>query len=142
MSVRVFKLRDEREDNGGAVVGADPASEFGGAVAIGRSVKAGAQCVGQGVGGQLVQWQRVRRNAEVVQPVRPEGLVDQDGHRDRWYSRAQPGPGGACSGVVDHGSRPGKQPVVWQVTDQQDVVTGGSEFGPAGLDDGAYAGMF
>jgi hypothetical protein len=30
---------------------------------------------------------------------------------------------------------------VWQVTDEQDVVTGGSEFGPAGLDDGAHAGV-
>jgi hypothetical protein len=109
-------------------------------VAIGRSVEAGPQRVGQGVGGQLVQWQWVRCNAEAVQPVRPEGLVDQDRHRDRWYSGAQPGPGGACSGVVDHGSHSRKQPVVWQVTDKQDVVTGGSEFGPAGLDDGAHAG--
>src|SRR3954453_2809607 len=132
LSARAFELRDEREHNTGSVVGTDPASEFGGAVAIGRSVEAGPQRVGQGVGGQFVQWQWVWRNAEAVQPVRPEGLVDQDGHRDRWYSRAEPGPGGACSGVVDHGSRPGKQPVVWQVTDDQDVVTGGARFGPAG----------
>jgi hypothetical protein len=52
-----------------------------------------------------VQWHGGWRNAEAVQPVRPEGLVDQDGYRDRRYSRAQPGPGGAGSGVVDHGSR-------------------------------------
>jgi hypothetical protein len=84
----------------------------------------------------------VRRNAEAVQSGRPERLVDQDGHWDGWYSRAQPGAGGACSGVVDYGSRAGEQPVVWQVTDMQDVVTGGSEAGPAGLDDGAYAGTF
>ncbi len=86
----------------------DAASEFGDAVAIGRSVEAGPQRIGQGVGGQLVQWQWVRRNAEAVQPGGPEGLVDQDGHRDRRYSRAQPGAGGACSGVMDHGSRPGE----------------------------------
>jgi hypothetical protein len=31
---------------------------------------------------------------------------------------------------------------VWQVADEQDVVTGWSEFGSAGLDDGAHAGTF
>ena len=34
----------------------------------------------------------------------------------------------------------GEQPVVWQVADEQDVVAGGREFGPAGLDDGAHTG--
>jgi hypothetical protein len=43
---------------------------------------------------------------------------------------------------MDHGSRPGEQPVVWHVADEQDVVTGGSEPSPAGLDDGAQAGPF
>ena len=108
-------------------------------MAIGRSVEAGPQRVGQGVDGQLGQGQWARRNAEAVQPGRPEGLVDQDGHWDRRYARAQPGPGGASSGVMDHGGRPGKQPLVRQVVDQQDVVTDGSELGPAGLDDGAHA---
>ena len=89
-----------------------------------------------------MQWQRLWGDAEAVQPVRPEGLVEQDGHRDCGYSGAQPGSGGAGSGVVDHGSRPGEQPVVWQVADEQDVVTGGSESGPARLDDGAHAGTF
>jgi hypothetical protein len=108
------------------VIGADPASEFGGAVSVGRSVEAGPQRGGQGLDGQLVQWHRVRRHAEAVQPGRPEGLVDQDGHRDRRYSGAQPGSCGARSGVVDHDSRPWEQPVVWQVADEQDVVTGWS----------------
>src|SRR5689334_16747091 len=112
LSALAFELRYEPEHSSWAVVGTDSASEVGGAVAIGLSVEAGPQRVGQGVGGQLVDWQWVRRNAEVVQPGRPEGLVDQDGHRYRWYSRTQPGPGGACSGVVDHRSHPGEQPVV------------------------------
>jgi hypothetical protein len=116
---------NQREHGCGAVVGADAASEFGGPVAIGRLVEAGAQRVGQGVGGQLVQRQWVWRDAEPVQPRRPEGLVDQDGHGDRRYARAQPGPGGPCSGVVDHGCHAGEQPVVRQITDEQDVIAGG-----------------
>jgi hypothetical protein len=62
------------EHSSGAVVGTDPASEFGGAVAVGRSVQAGPQRIDQGVGGQLVQWQWVRRNAEAVQPGRSVGI--------------------------------------------------------------------
>jgi hypothetical protein len=42
--------------------------------------------------------------------------------------------------MVDHGGRTRKQPVVWHVADDQDVVAVGSEFGPARLDDSAYAG--
>jgi hypothetical protein len=73
---------DDREHGRGAILSTDAGSEIGGPVPIGGIVDAGAHRVGKGVGGEIMQRQWRRCDAELVQPRRPERLVDHDGDRD------------------------------------------------------------
>jgi hypothetical protein len=79
------------------------------------------------------------RDAEPVQPVGPERLVEHDGHGNRRDARAQSCPGGTCSRVVNHGRRAGEQPVVRHVADEQDVIPGRRQSRPARLHNRAHA---
>lgn len=77
---------------------------------------------------------------EVVQPRCPERLIEEHGHGDRGDARTQSGPGGPCSRVMHHCRHAGKQPVVRQVADEQDVVADWGQPCPARLDHGPHAG--